>query len=70
MSSHLRALGPGQEMEAEIAGDTNSRWKLGVIAGHAGAEEVASSILESGLILVRLRKATPPTTPPTTEDEP
>lgn len=46
-------------MEAEIAGDTNSRWKLGVIAEHAGAEEVATSILESGHLLVRLRRGEP-----------
>jgi len=59
VSSHLRSLDPGQEMEAEIAGDTNSRWKLGVIAGHAGAAEVDVSRLDSGHLLVRLRKGEP-----------
>ena len=46
-------------MEAEIAGDTTSHWKLGVIAEHFGAQEVAVSRLESGYLLVRLRKGEP-----------
>ncbi|MEW5774802.1 MAG: hypothetical protein AB1916_14890 [Thermodesulfobacteriota bacterium] len=56
---HLRSLPPGQEMEAEIAADADSRWKLAVIAGHAKAAQVASDRLESGHILVRLRKGEP-----------
>jgi folate-binding Fe-S cluster repair protein YgfZ len=50
-------------MEAEIAADADSRWKLGVITEHAKAEQVATSRLESGHILVRLRKAKAPAGP-------
>lgn len=54
---HLRALDPGQEMEAEINADSDSRWKLGIITGHCRAEQVGSTRLESGHLVVRLRKA-------------
>ncbi len=56
---HLRSLVPGQEMEAEIAADADSRWKLGIIAEHARAAQVSSSRLDSGHLLVRLRKEEP-----------
>ena len=56
---HLRSLHPGQEMEAEIAADADSRWKLGVIAEHARAAQVSSTRLESGHLLVLLRKGAP-----------
>jgi hypothetical protein len=46
-------------MEAEIAADADSRWKLGVIAEHASARQVAFTRLESGHILVRLQKGEP-----------
>lgn len=60
---HLRSLDPGQEMEAEIAADANSRWKLGVITEHASAEQVDTARLDSGHLLVRLRKVETPAEP-------
>ncbi len=57
---HLRSLDPGQEMEAEIAADANSRWKLGVITEHAHAQQMDTTRLDSGHILVRLRKVEAP----------
>ena len=55
----LRELAPGQELEAEIAADSQSRWKLGIITEHARARQVAFTRLESGHILVRLQKGEP-----------
>jgi len=60
---HLRSLDPGQEVEAEIAADANSRWKLGVITEHAQAEQIDTIRLDSGHLLVRLRKGDAPAEP-------
>lgn len=56
MSSRLRDLPPGAELEAEIAADPDQRYKLEVIAGHRGAQVVARQRQESGHWVCRLRK--------------
>lgn len=60
---HLRTLDPGQEMEAEINADSDSRWKLGIITEHNHARQVGSARLESGHLVVRLRKSDAPAGP-------